>query len=263
MSDPTACLATDAGQPCSEVVTSTVPVSLCQRHRMQVAVSVVPEMLLAAAKMDYRSPRAVPPQMQAVIDGSGRAPVVLDGAHSSCVYFLSRSDRIKIGLTTNLGQRLNTLHADASDVQLLLVGHRRLEAALHEHFADFRIGSTEWFELVPALKEFIHAKRLLPIPAAPVGLTEPFSLPYASARGLVDVGVEALLEMAARTAKDGEGVHMGSIVESFRAAGVAAQWSLAELGRAYERAGVRVRTIRVGNRISIGIHRDDLDSLTS
>ncbi|MEU9861313.1 GIY-YIG nuclease family protein [Streptomyces sp. NPDC047971] len=265
MSDPTPrCLATDAGEPCDDVVTSTAPIALCQRHRMQVAISVVPEMLLAAAKQDYRTPRAVPPQMQAVIHGSGRAPMVLDTSHPSCVYFLGRSDRIKIGLTTNLGQRLAVLHAGAADVHLLLFGQRRLEAALHEHFADFRIANSEWFERVPALEEFIHAKRRLPIPMtteATTGVRR--TIPYVSARNIVDVGAEALLEMATRAAKDGEGVHMATIVEAFRAEGVAAQWSLAELGRAYEQAGIRVRTIRIGNRISIGIHRDDLRELSA
>ena len=140
------CLAIDAGQPCSDVVTATTPVALCQRHRMQVAISVVPEMLLAAAKQDYRTPRVVPPQMEAVIAGSGRAPMVLNASHPSCVYFLGRSDRVKIGLTTNLGQRLAVLHAGAADVHLLLTGKRRLEAALHEHFADFRISNSERFQ---------------------------------------------------------------------------------------------------------------------
>lgn len=261
MSDPTpACLATDAGKACEGIVTSTVPVALCQQHRMQVAISIVPEMLLAATASDRKPGRVLLPETQAIIDEACRASMRLDGYHSGRVYFLNRGDQIKIGVTTNLGKRLRQFHAAASDVLVLLVGDHVLESALHERFADFRIGNTEWFARVPALEELIHEKRALP------AVTEERQvLHYSSRRGTVLASADELGRMARHVYEEGaSGVHLSAVIEGFRAAGVSADWSLADLGRAYEQAGVRVRpAVRVHKRISIGIHRDDLQQLAA
>lgn len=233
-------VATDAGQPCPDLVTSTIPAPLCQRHRMQIAIAVVPEMLRTAAGMDMRPPRELPLRERALVDSAGRASLKLDGSHASVVYFLVRGDQLKIGFSTNLRRRLEALHADGSDVALLLVGDRRLEAALHEHFADFRIQATEWFQRAPALENFVGAKRRLPVPSA--GAPGAVALPYASSRLPVQVSPSTLLDMAASAMREGAGgVHLSDIIAAFRDAGVHAPWSLADLGRAYEQAGVRVR----------------------
>ncbi|MFF0138527.1 GIY-YIG nuclease family protein [Streptomyces sp. NPDC005227] len=260
MSDPTpACLATDAGRACEGIVTSTVPVALCQQHRMQVAISIVPEMLLAATVPDRKPGRALLPETQAVIDEACRASMKLSGYHSSHVYFLNRGDQIKIGVTTNLGKRLTQFHAAASDVLVLLVGDHALESALHECFADFRIGRTEWFARVPVLEELIHRKRELP------AVTEERHVSrYSSRRGAVLASAEELRVMARRVYEEGaSGVHLSAVIEGFRASGTSADWSLADLGRAYEEAGVRVRVVRVRKRISIGIHREDIQALAA
>jgi hypothetical protein len=226
---------------------------------MQVAISVVPEMLLAATASDRKPSRALPRQMQALIDEACRASMKLDGYHGSRVYFLNRGDQIKIGVTTNLGKRLGQFHAAASDVLVLLVGDHALETALHECFADFRVGNTEWFARVPVLEELIHRKRELP------AVTEERHVShYSSRRAAVLASEEELRAMARRVYEEGNsGVHLSAVIEGFRASGTSADWSLADLGRAYEEAGVRVRTLRVRKRISIGIHRDDLQALAA
>lgn len=257
------CVCTDGGQPCPDVVTSTIPAPICQRHRMQIAVAIVPEMLHAAACQDMRPPRELPAPMQAVIDGAGRAALRLDGAHPPCVYFLTRGDRVKIGFSANLAERLESLHAEAADVALLLVGGRPLETALHERYADFRIGTTEWFARVPCLEELISTKRRLPVappPSPVVPAPRGVGRPYASPRHTVDATAEELVVMLQRAYCPGDnGVPLENVVKAFREEGRPAAWSLSALGRAYEAAGVRVRpALRCRGRISIGIHRDDL-----
>lgn len=251
------CVAMEAGQPCPNLVASAVPAPLCHRHRMQIAIAVVPEMLLKAAGADMRPPRHVSPDLWGLIDSAPQVPAKLDGAHAPCVYFLSRGDRLKIGYTTNLGGRLNALHADAADVLLTLKGGTRLEIALHERYADFRIGTTEWFERAPCLEEFIQAKRGKRM--VPIAETAPPS-PRTWVRYPVDVGPDELKRMAAITYDQANrGVHLSTIIEAFQAKGVSARWRLADLARAYEEAGVKVRPgVRAEGRVSIGIHRDDL-----
>ncbi|MFB7113496.1 GIY-YIG nuclease family protein [Streptomyces sp. NPDC056291] len=256
------CVATDGGQACLDIVTSTIPAPLCRRHRMEIALAIVPEMLRAAAGPDIQQPRELPPAQQALIDDAVRAPLRLDAHHPACVYLVARGDRVKIGFSTHLGQRLDTLHAEASDVLLLLAGGRKLEGALHERYANFRVGNTEWFTRARCLEGFVQEARRRPLAAAapPVTGTAPV---HTLVRYPVDVAPEELREVAARAYRPGErGVHLSEIVAEFRARGVPALWSLADLGRAYEAAGVTVRAgVRVGGRVSIGIHVNDLPAL--
>lgn len=80
--------------------------------------------------------------------------------HESVVYFLRNGPRVKIGFTTNLWVRLATLCLRPTNVMLLLEGGQDLEDALHERFAAHRQERTEWFELVPELREYINAMRM-------------------------------------------------------------------------------------------------------
>jgi len=81
------------------------------------------------------------------------------------VYYIRFRDRIKIGTTGNLRQRMRTLWHD--EVVALERGGRGRERARHAQFAPSRIGG-EWFEISPALTE--HVERL------GAGVDDPWSL---------------------------------------------------------------------------------------
>ncbi|MCF3960302.1 GIY-YIG nuclease family protein [Streptomyces fuscigenes] len=225
---------------------------------MQIAMAIVPEMLRTAAG-DARQPRELPAHLQELVDSARRVPPHLDGMHPACVYFIARGDRFKIGYTTHLRRRLEALHAQASDVLLTLGGGVRLEGALHERFADFRVGTSEWFERAACVEDYVRKMRLRPLvaPAPPLPRDAPVS---SLARYPVEVEPEELRRVAAMAYRQGDrGVHLSAIVAIFRAEGHRALWSLAALARAYEEAGVTVRSgVRVDGRVHIGIHRDDL-----
>ncbi len=92
---------------------------------------------------------------------------------NSSVYFIqAETGQIKIGYTTYLiTERLNTLQVGCPvELKLLLTvpGTERLEKALHQKFAAFRIRG-EWFAPDASLREFIESainrkngQRLLP-----------------------------------------------------------------------------------------------------
>lgn len=66
------------------------------------------------------------------------------------VYYIRWADRIKIGTTTNLHQRLRVLYHD--EVLAVERGGYDREAQRHEQFADFRVpGQREWFSMAPSL----------------------------------------------------------------------------------------------------------------
>jgi hypothetical protein len=96
--------------------------------------------------------------MQALREGGGRrswdVPV---GKHDPAVYFLRNGNRIKIGTTTDLRQRIRRLALRDDNIALVLHGGPALERALHGHFAALRIGNTEWFRSTKALNDFIAA----------------------------------------------------------------------------------------------------------
>lgn len=74
------------------------------------------------------------------------------------VYYLRIGDRIKIGFTTNLSQRLNGLRLDASAVLVTEPGGRDVEARRHREFADERYGRREDF--APSDRLLAHIERL-------------------------------------------------------------------------------------------------------
>ena len=79
----------------------------------------------------------------------------------SVVYFVrpQNSPRVKIGVTTNLKQRISDLQgANHSPLVVLLVlaGDSCLEADLHSRFRRHRM-HREWFRLSDEIKQFITA----------------------------------------------------------------------------------------------------------
>lgn len=77
------------------------------------------------------------------------------GRHAPIVYFLRNGNRIKIGTTTDLYQRIRRLSLRAEHVALVIPGSRDQERRLHRQFADLRVGNTEWFHDLNPLTEFI------------------------------------------------------------------------------------------------------------
>jgi len=135
------------------------PVALCHVHRLEVAAAVVPEILreqLAAALQGGATAPAVRHDLIASA-ASADISVLLKGVHDSAVYFVANGGRVKIGYTTNLRSRLGSLALRGDSVLLALHGGPELERALHARFAQYRDGTTEWFELAPAVFRFIAA----------------------------------------------------------------------------------------------------------
>lgn len=256
VTDPSAlCAAFVSGASCPETVTAFTPVPLCTRHRMQVAVSILPSMVHAAPREDSRKPREVAPQARGLIEGAPRVQVGLADHHSTCVYVISNGSRVKIGITTHLGKRLASLTLRAGDVLLLLRGDRKLESALHEFFADFRVGTTEWFDRAHAIDAFVSEK--LDHPALPLpGRAAKERLTHA------DVGLRAaaLVSIATRLiGPDKTSVHLSTILAALKLDGAPQEWTTVGLSAAYKRVGIRVRrAVRVGARTASGIHIDDL-----
>jgi hypothetical protein len=79
------------------------------------------------------------------------------------VYYLRIGDRIKIGFTTNLKQRLSNLRLDPGCVLATEPGGREVEWARHQDFADERYGRREDFAPSDRLIEHIERLRGTPV----------------------------------------------------------------------------------------------------
>jgi hypothetical protein len=82
--------------------------------------------------------------------------------HEPVVYFIRNGERVKIGWTTNLRQRLSMLSLPASAVSLVILGGPAEEKALHIRFAKARIGRTEWFDSCEAIEDYIMQQQPRP-----------------------------------------------------------------------------------------------------
>lgn len=153
------CNADDEGRPCPREAVMLRPVALCHAHRVEVALTVVPELLreqLDAALRGAATPLATRSDLVATACAA-TADGLLRGVHDSVVYFIANGGRVKIGYTTNLKSRLGSLALRRDAVLLTLQGGPELERALHTHFAAYRNGNTEWFELSPEIFRYISA----------------------------------------------------------------------------------------------------------
>ncbi|WP_344790121.1 GIY-YIG nuclease family protein [Gryllotalpicola daejeonensis] len=82
------------------------------------------------------------------------------------VYYIRFGDRMKIGTTSNLRQRMAKLWHE--DLVALERGGRARERARHAQFARARLGTSEWFELAPELVAHTEVLR--------AGVDDPWSL---------------------------------------------------------------------------------------
>ena len=76
--------------------------------------------------------------------------------HGQVVYFIRNGNRVKIGWTTNLRKRLESLSLPVSTVALLQPGGPDVEDMLHRRFGRTRIDGSEWFESSEAIESYIE-----------------------------------------------------------------------------------------------------------
>jgi hypothetical protein len=79
--------------------------------------------------------------------------------HDPVVYFIRNGSRIKIGWTTNLKGRLQTLSLPQDSVELTIPGGPSEEDWLHQKFHGARVGRSEWFEVCPEIEAFIEQRK--------------------------------------------------------------------------------------------------------
>lgn len=96
---------------------------------------------------------------------TGYRPLSLpDGPHADVVYFILNGNRVKIGTTTNLRNRVRALSLPCRNVIAVIPGGRSEEADLHAVLFRLRIGKTEWFAFdrpIPDLVNHWHAQAML------------------------------------------------------------------------------------------------------
>lgn len=152
------CTADDEGRRCNREAVMLHPVALCQPHRIEIALTVMPELLRDQLSAALRAATAPAPRTDLVATASAaKVEDLLSGVHDSVVYFVANGGRVKIGYTTNLRSRLSSLALRSDSVLLALHGGPELERALHTHFADYRNGNTEWFDFAPEVFHYISA----------------------------------------------------------------------------------------------------------
>jgi hypothetical protein len=84
-------------------------------------------------------------------------------SHDPVVYFVRVGRHVKIGTSTNLRGRMQSLYLGLDDVLAVVPGGKDLEGAYHRHFAASRIerdGRVELFGLNLRLRCFLARRRL-------------------------------------------------------------------------------------------------------
>ncbi|MEV8353181.1 GIY-YIG nuclease family protein [Streptomyces niveus] len=267
------CVGIEAGVPCIDVATIMQPVPLCTHHQMQVAMEVVPQMLASAASLAKRIPlpEARDSATHRLVTRSRLAPVELTGVHGPRVYFMRNGDRIKIGYTTNLRDRLAALCLRSDSVLLILQGGRDLEGALHRYFSKHRVPGTEWFLYAGRIHEYVENMVSGRTPSDGFAPRPAGYSPEEAASSVVDAGFQsgsegevivsrdALLQVVYAHMGVGRAVHLSSILSTLQDSGAPAYWTVSTLRQACEAHRIPVRQqLKVGGRNRPGIHRDDL-----
>jgi len=125
--------------------------------------------------------------------------IIAGKAHAPVVYFVRVGDNVKIGTTTNLKGRMQSLYLSLEDVVLVVPGGKDVEAAYHERFTECRIhgeGRRELFRLSRQLRSLLSPQRpAVPDPAAPDA-----GKPLVTLREACDAGVLGSTLAAARKA---------------------------------------------------------------
>jgi hypothetical protein len=80
---------------------------------------------------------------------------IMNGSHNPVVYFAIMGNRVKIGTTTHLRNRIASLSLPPESIKRTVYGGRETEMRYHEGFAEYRIDNTEWFRLEGDLERFL------------------------------------------------------------------------------------------------------------
>lgn len=124
---PTCTVRPDRGNECGQDIPAGAPISVCKQH-MHIAEKWLADTLAAKATAQV--------------------------APAGIVYYLRFGDRIKIGTTTNLRNRLQSLPHD--EVLVTEPGDRDLEQMRHAQFGHARVSKRgEWFHMHPDLMSHI------------------------------------------------------------------------------------------------------------
>jgi len=160
---------------CDGAVAADAPVVLCERHLAVAAdwagaifgvEDVLPSPCLACgSRVGVRYPSGWVCAICEWVQGEVPEETGLR-ARVNVVYYLRLDTRIKIGTTGNLGQRMRRLWHD--ELVAIESGDRVLEQSRHEQFAQYRLGSSEWFDLSPEIAD--HVRRLS------IGAGDPWAL---------------------------------------------------------------------------------------
>lgn len=148
---------------CGTSVAEDAPVALCQRHLAVAAdwagrafgvEDVLPAPCLACgSRVGVRYPSgwvcAYCEWVQGQVPDEGGQRIRVN-----VVYYIRLDERVKIGTTGNLGQRMRQLWHD--EVVAIEPGDRTLEQSRHVQFAEYRLGTSEWFALSPAIADHLH-----------------------------------------------------------------------------------------------------------
>lgn len=131
----------------------TEPIPLCFAHMLHVVSLAMPQVVRAAASSspDTVALRMLPVDIEKLLAAS---------AHDSIVYFIRNGDRVKIGTTRNLRGRVSGLSLRPDNVLFAVSGGVQVERALHDRFAELRIGDTEWFQFVQPIADFINDRSM-------------------------------------------------------------------------------------------------------
>lgn len=223
------CAAHDDEQSCTDEPVMTAPVALCDFHRVQVVLAVVPE-LARNRLVSIARPVSV--------------DQLLSGPHAAVVYFIGHGSRVKIGFTTNLKARVNALALRTDSILLALNGGLDLERALHAHFAVERVDDTEWFKLTPEIRRYVADResamqhpvpRVHPAPGKRVAAPQRGSTEAERATLLSDL-VEILGDAPRMTTRE---ALMGL---AQRSPEVYRQWTFRDLAQVLRAAGARPGT---------------------
>ncbi|MFD5631604.1 GIY-YIG nuclease family protein [Streptomyces sp. NPDC127072] len=256
MTDPTSpCVGVEEGIACVATATITEPAPLCPRHQMQVAAAIVPALLASALEKPRVAER---PEVRdaatvRVVLTAQATDLDLSGGHDDRVYFIRNGDRVKIGYTANLRNRLSSFGLRVDAVTLLLTGGKRLERALHRYFAQYRIPDTEWFHYVPEIDSYITSRleRLAQVQSVTSAV--------ASDTVRITASRDALLAALHAHIGDRQAALLSDVLRALRSKGAPPHWTVKTLRRACEAHEIPIRMkVRVGDRVSIGVHRDDI-----
>ena len=154
------CVANDKGRACHRAADVLMPVALCNVHRIEVALAIVPDMLRNGLAESLADTAPAVSARDDLVETAFATPIegLLGGVHDSVVYFVANGGRVKIGYTTNLKSRISALALRTDSVLLALPGGAELERALHTRFAEHRNGDTEWFEMSPEIFHYASVR---------------------------------------------------------------------------------------------------------